>query len=74
MQETWEIVHILFTSVNIQRRIKLLLHQRYLKSKQIIVLLFSAAQLWCLCYQKWTVFRIQVSLLQNQVFVHLINF
>lgn len=51
-----------------------MLHQRYLKSKQIIVLLFSAAQPWCLCFQKWTVFRIQTNLLQNQVSVHLINF
>lgn len=42
-----------------------MLHQRGLKSKQIIVLLFSAAQLWCLCSQKWAVFRIQVSLLKK---------
>jgi len=38
-------------------------HQRYHKDKQIIGLLFSAAQLWCICYKKWTVLKIELSLL-----------
>lgn len=48
-----------------------MLYQRYLKDKQIIVLLFSAAQLWCICYQKWTVFKIQINLLITKSSLHL---